>query len=92
MHPDEIVNYISAIPTGYSEAMYNGKKYGMSRTDFAGERSTKVYAEELGGSDHLSFNYYRTKNSNLLKTCEMPEQKVLDFLAEMTLLKNSTNR
>ena len=92
MHPDEIVNYISAIPTGYSEAMYNGKKYGMSRTDFAGERSTKVYAEELGGSDHLSFNFYRTGKRVLLRTCEMPEQKVLDFLAEMTLLKNSTNR
>jgi hypothetical protein len=46
----------------------------------------------LSGNDYISFNYYRTQKGGLIKTCEMPEQKVLDFLAEMTLLKNSTNR
>ena len=92
MKLDNLEKYISVIPLGYSEVKFKTKKYGMSRTDFAGEKSTKVYAEERGGNDYISFNYYRTKNGGLLKTCEMPEQKVLDFLAEMTLLKNSTNR
>jgi peptide-methionine (S)-S-oxide reductase len=85
MHPDEIVNYIAAIPTGYSEVMYNGKKYGMSRTDFAGGKSTKVYAEERGGNDYISFNYYRTQKGGLLKTCEMPEEKVLTFLEDLII-------
>ena len=64
----------------------------MSRTDFAGEKSTKVYAEERGGNDYISFNYYRTKNGGLLKTCEMPEEKVLGFLKEMKLNNRMGNR
>jgi peptide-methionine (S)-S-oxide reductase len=54
--------------------------YGLRRTDFNDGRSTKVYAEELGRTDFISFNYYRTASAEYLKPCEMPEEKVLDFL------------
>jgi hypothetical protein len=71
---------ISNIPPGYSEVWYKGKKYGLSRQDFNGGKSTKVFAEELGGKDFISFNYYLTSSKDLLKPCEMPEAKVVDFL------------
>jgi len=60
--------------------LYRNKKYGVTRTDFNGGKSHKVFAEELGGKDFISLNYYVTKNSRHLKPCEMPVQKVIDFL------------
>ena len=74
---------LSHIPSGYSEVTYRNKKYGVSRSDFAAGQSTKIYAQELGGNDIISFNYYRTKVGGQLKPCEMPEQKVWKFLTEM---------
>ena len=71
---------LTRIPLGHSEVVYQGRRYGLSRTDFNDGRSSKVYAEELGGSDFISFNLYRTSTQQLLKPCEMPEEKVLDFL------------
>ena len=71
---------IAQIPLGYSEVRYRGRTYGLRRTDFNAGKSTKVFAEELGGQDFISFNYYRTSTTNHLKPCEMPEQNVQDFL------------
>jgi hypothetical protein len=68
------------IPKGYSEFHYNKRKYRVTRTDFNDGKSIKVFAEELGGTDFISFNYYITNNDTYLKPCEMPEQKVMDFL------------
>ena len=76
-----ILERIKQLPAGYSEVMYNDRKYGVTRTDFNNGKSHKVYAEQLGGADVISLNYYITSaNSELLKPCEMPEQKVIDFL------------
>lgn len=74
---------IFRIPEGYSEGSYNGRKYGITRTDFNAGKSFKVYAEELGGSDFISLNFYETKTGELLKPCEMPEGKVIAFLKEV---------
>ena len=71
---------IRSIPLGYSEVCYRGKKFGVSRNDFNDGKSIKVFAEELGGSDFISFNFYQIESGNQLKPCEMPKQKVLDFL------------
>ena len=71
---------ILAIPKGYSEVTFQQKRYGLTRTDFNGGRSLKVFARELGGRNFISFNYYRTDRGDYLKPCEMPEQKVCDFL------------
>lgn len=43
-------------------------------------KSIKVFAEELGGKDFISFNYYLTSGEHQLKPCEMPTEKVLHFL------------
>lgn len=72
---------INKIPIGATKMRLNGKKYLVTRKDFNQGRSTKVYAEELGGNDFISFNFYLTSKGEQLKPCEMPTQKVLDFLA-----------
>jgi peptide-methionine (S)-S-oxide reductase len=67
-------------PEGWSEATYEGRRYGVTRTVHAGGRSMSVYAEELGGTDVVSANLYLTRAGEELRPCEMPAGKVLDFL------------
>lgn len=76
-----LAEIIAKIPLGASKVNYKGKKYLVTKTDFNQGRSTKVYAEELGGNDFISFNFYQTKKGENLKPCEMPTEKVFDFLA-----------
>ena len=83
---DIIESVIATIPQGYSDVTYRNKRYGVTRTDFNGGKSTKIFAEELGGNDVISFNFYLTKSGVLLKTCEMPEQKAQIFLAEFEFI------
>ena len=76
---------IDRIPVGYSEGHFRSLRYGISKTIFNGGRSCKIFAEELGGTDFISLNFYQTSTQELLKPCEMPEQKVLDFLRDVVL-------
>ncbi len=81
-----LLKYIQLIPQGYSQVLYQQKKYGVSRTDFNSGKSIKIFAEELGGNDFISLNFYITRTSEKLKPCEMPEQKVIDFLKNIELI------
>jgi len=82
-----ILSYIEKLPVGYSVVWYHKKKYGVSRTDYNDGKSIKVYAEELGGTDFISLNYYITSKTETVKPCEMPEKKVIDFLNNYELIK-----
>lgn len=75
-----IIRHIQQIPLGYSEVVYQNKKYSLTRRNFNDGKSIKVFAQELGGKDFISFNWYLTEKGEQLKPCEMPTQKVLDFL------------
>lgn len=78
---DTLAERINTIPIGYSEVLYNGRTYGLTREDYVDGESIKVFAKEQGGQDFISFNYYKTKDGkSFFRPCEMPEQKVLDFL------------
>ena len=81
-----LLKHIQLIPNGYSEVLYQQKKYGVSRTDFNSGKSIKVYAKELGGNDFISMNYYITSTSESLKPCEMPKQKVIHFIKNIELI------
>jgi hypothetical protein len=59
---------------------FRGRPYGLTRSDTAGGRASKVYAEELGGRDVVSANVYRTSHGVELRSCEMPDATVLAFL------------
>lgn len=80
-----MLEIIKSIPEGYSEGKYQNKKYGITKTTFNNGNSFKVYAKELQGNDFISLNFYITKNSRYLNPCEMPEQKVVDFLKEVSI-------
>ena len=79
------LKYVQLIPQGYSTVFYRQKKYGVNRNDFNNGKSIKVFAEELGGNDFISLNYYITSSSERLKPCEMPSEKVIDFLLNFSL-------
>lgn len=82
-----LLNRIKTLPVGYSKVNYNNKTYGVTRTDFNEGKSFKIYAEELGGLDFISLNYYITTSSEKLKPCEMPDVKVIHFLNNFEVLK-----
>ena len=70
----------NALPVGSFEAIYQNRRYGVTKTERAGNRQAWIWAEERGGPDRISANLYRLKSGARLKPCEMPEQKVIDFV------------
>ncbi len=82
----ELLEQIQRFPMGYSMVHYDNKKYGVTRTDFNRGKSIKLYAEELGGTDFISLNYYITAKAESLIPCEMPTQKVIDFITYVKFL------
>ncbi len=50
------IQKIKTLATGYSEVNYEGKRYGLSRTDFNDGKSIKIYVKELGGNHFICFN------------------------------------
>lgn len=70
-----------AMPVGGYGATFNGRRYRVTKTQFACARSQKLEAEELGGTDYISFNLYRlASGDSLLKPCEMSVEKVTEFV------------
>ena len=82
----KLLKKIRGFPNGYSVVLYRGRKYGVTRTDFNDGKSIKLYAEELGGNDFISLNYYITNQAERLKPCEMTPEKVIAFLNDAVLL------
>ena len=77
----EIGDQIDRVPPGWTAVEYRHRRYGMIRSDHADGRSLSIVAEELGGSDVISTNVYRTARGDQLRPCEMPVETVLAFLA-----------
>ena len=78
--PDFIAAF-DALPFGGYGGTYEGRRYRIVKSKFSAARSQKLEAEELGGPDHVSMNLYRLATGEaLLKPCEMPEEKVRDFV------------
>lgn len=75
-----------AIPAGYSEGHYQGRRYGVRKEISDDARRGNLVAEELGGNDYISLNFYRLSGgAHKLKPCEMPKQKVIDFVLGVTV-------
>ena len=92
---DELNDYaalFARVPVGWSEAVYAGRRYGVTRSAAAEGRALAVYAEELGGRDVISANLYLTADGPQLRPCEMPVAKVVDFLAGLELDEDTEKR
>lgn len=72
---------VRAIPIGYSTGQFQDRTYGITRAESQQGKAVNLQAHELGGQDYISFNLYELENrKRLLKPCEMPEPKVIDFI------------
>ena len=69
-----------ALPLGHFDGIYEGRRYGVTRTEREGGRQAWLWAEELGGTDRISGNLYRLQSGARLKPCEMPPEKVIAFV------------
>ena len=78
---DAFVAAFDLLPEGAYGGTYQGKRYRITKRLMATGRSQMLEAEELGGNDYISFNLYRLSGGqSLRKPCEMPEEKVVDFI------------
>lgn len=76
----EAVECLATLPFGTSRGTAFGCAYVVSKTQFNNGKSCKFVAEELAGSDRVSFNIYTLSAGPQLHPCEMPVEKVLAFL------------
>ncbi|MDF1884236.1 hypothetical protein JHD49_09810 [Sulfurimonas sp. SAG-AH-194-C21] len=74
---------VLALKDGSYDVFYYDKHYLLSKQTLLGSKLIKLYAQELGGSGFISLNYYPYIGSGLLRPCEMPEKKVIDFILSM---------
>lgn len=77
---DDLATLLDRVPEGWTSVTYRGRPYGLRRTSRAEGRSVAVHAAELGGTDVVSTNVYRTSSGDVLRPCEMPTAVVLAFL------------
>lgn len=83
---DAFIEAFDALPAGGYGATYQGKRYRLIKSVLVSGRSQKLEAEELGGPDYISFNLYRLASGEaLLKPCEMPADKVIDFVMNVAV-------
>lgn len=86
MNNTDFYTKLLALPNGANDVLYLGKRYLLRKETLLDSKLIKIYAEELGGNDVVSGNYYPTLKGGLLKPCEMSDKKVIDFVLSCTLL------
>ncbi|WP_457748608.1 hypothetical protein [Sulfurimonas sp.] len=74
---------LKALQNGSYDVFYRQKRYLLRKETHLDGRLIKLYAEELGGSDFISLNYYTEVSGGLLKPCEMPKEKVISFIMDI---------
>ncbi|TPP05867.1 hypothetical protein [Rhizobium glycinendophyticum] len=66
---------------GYSQGMFDGSRWGVTVKRSPDHKRIWLYAEDLAGTDIVSFNLYRLEISGTaLKPCEMSSDKVVAFV------------
>lgn len=66
---------------GYGEGNFDGRRWGATIRRAGDNRRTWMFAEDLAGTDIVSFNLYRLSDGRpALKPCEMSSHKVIDFV------------
>jgi len=80
MNKSNFYKKLQKLPNGANDVYYKGRRYLLRKETLLEGKLLKVYAEELGGNDIVSGNYYPTIKSGILKPCEMSDAKVIDFV------------
>ena len=74
-----------ALPLGSFDVLFHGARYGVTRTESPDGKRGWLYAEQRGGSDHISLNLFKLESGIKLNPCEMSPQKVIDFVLGLSL-------
>ncbi len=74
-----------SLEDGAYDVYFNNIRYGLRKETLLNGKLIKLYAEELGGNDFVSLNYYPRTADGLLKPCEMPQEKVIAFVLSLTV-------
>lgn len=80
--PPDVPALLRALPAGASTGSAQGRRYDVVVSHHAGGRAVKLVAEERGGADYISMNYYDLAKGPRLFPCEMPAEKVVAFLRD----------
>jgi hypothetical protein len=80
MNNSEFYKKLQKLPNGANDVFYKAKRYLLRKETLLNGKLLKVYAEELGGNDIVSGNYYPSIKKGTLKPCEMSDKKVIDFV------------
>lgn len=83
MVPDGFEKRLLGLQEGTYPVGYRGAKYLVTKRIRLSGRLVKLYAFKLGGNDIISCNYYLGVKGSLLKPCEMPACKVIDFVEHL---------
>lgn len=85
LNKDKFHSKLLDLKDGSYDVFYNDKRYLLRKETLLQNRLIKLYAEELGGNDFISLNYYPKTKDGLLKPCEMPKEKVVHFIINLKL-------
>lgn len=72
-----------ALPAHTFTGTAHARRYIVTKTLFNAAKSIKLVAEELGGPDYVSLNFYRLSRGSKLRPCEMSTGKVTDFVLNL---------
>lgn len=76
---------INSLIDGAYTVYYQQKRYMLRKETRLCGKLIKLYAYELGGNNFVSLNYYKIREKELLKPCEMDAGKVIDFVLNLQL-------
>lgn len=86
MNQTPFYTQLLALPNGANDVLYKNRRYLLRKETLLESKLIKIYAEELGGNDIVSGNYYPTLKGGMLKPCEMSDAKVIDFVLQAQVL------
>ena len=86
MNTTQFYKNLLTLPNGANDVYYKNRRYLLRKETLLDGKLLKIYAEELGGNDIVSGNYYPTIKEGTLKPCEMSDAKVIDFVLNVKVL------
>jgi hypothetical protein len=88
MNTTQFYKNLLTLPNGANDIYYKKRRYMLRKETLLEGKLLKIYAEELGGNNIVSGNYYPTIKEGTLKPCEMSDAKVIDFVLNARVWKN----
>lgn len=77
----QVLTALRRFPDGYSRGTFEGSPWGVTVKRSADDKRIWLFAQELAGTDIVSFNLYRLRSGEVtLKPCEMSCEKIVSFM------------